>query len=91
MDIVSYLLSGTLQLKVENLLASLGTKDVSYSSASNAILISHENYLYCLNLSSLAIEKEIYTTFSRVGDWDGELYWAVNNTTLKLEGIYTGF
>ncbi len=38
-----------------------------------------------------SIEKEIYTTFSRVGDWDGELYWAVNNSTLTLEGIYTGF
>ena len=91
MDIVSYLLSGTVQLRAEDVLGALGTRDVSYNSALNAILISHENYLYLFNLFSLAIEKDLYTTFSRIGDWDGELYWAVNNTTLKLEGIYTGF
>lgn len=91
LDIVSYLLNGSVQLRAEDVLDALGTKDVSYNSASNAILVSHTNYLYFLNLSNLTIEKEIYTTFSRVGDWDGELYWAVNNTTLKIEGIYTGF
>ena len=91
MDLTSFLLSGTVQQRVENVLDSLGTRDVSYNSVSNAILVSHANYLYFLNLSNLIIEKEIYTTFSRVGDWDDGLYWAVNNSTLMLEGIYTGF
>ena len=91
MDIVRFSQNELVELRVEGVLDSLGTRDVSYDSASNAILVSHANYLYFLNLSNLLVEKQVYTTFSRVGDWDGELYWAVNNSTLMLEGIYTGF
>ncbi|ACM18554.1 hypothetical protein Geob_0181 [Geotalea daltonii FRC-32] len=68
----------------------IGTTDVSYDKTMNQLIVSLNNRLHRVDPVTGTENSSVYTGFSRVGDWDGNLFWAVNSSTKQLEGIYIG-
>lgn len=71
-------------------LDSIGSHDVSYDKAAQQLIVSLDNSLNSYNSVTGAEINNVYTGLSRVGDWDGNFFWAINSSTQQLEGIYIG-
>lgn len=89
-NIVQFSTDGVGIKTLNNVFSSIGVGDVSLKDTSH-LIISHTNYLYLIDTASMAITGQLYTSYSKKGDWDSQLFWFANNSTQQLEGIYTGF
>lgn len=87
-DIVQFSTDGTIQ-KTITLFNTIGIGDISYNNGK--VIVSKDNYIYQVDPQSSTTSNEFYIGSFKTGDWDGQLFWFINNSTQQLEGIYTGF
>ena len=62
----------------------------AYDPDASQLIVSTDNHLRFIDIITGAEVRSVYTGSSRIGDWDGKLFWAVNRDTRQFEGIYIG-
>ena len=88
-NLTQFSINGTVYATL-TVLDSIGSHDVSYDKTAQQLIVSLDNSLNRYNPVTGAEINNVYTGFSRVGDWDGNFFWAINSSTQQLEGIYIG-
>ena len=71
-------------------LDSVNNRVEAYDPEANQLIVSTDNHLRLIDIITGAEVRSVYTGYSRIGDWDGKLFWAVNRDTRQFEGIYIG-
>jgi plastocyanin len=72
-----------------NVFDTIGITDIGYDSKIKQLVVIKE-YLYRIDQGNGNIVKKVSVGNAGVGDFDGEVWWSVNNSKQQIEGIYVG-
>ena len=64
--------------------------DISFDPVTRDILMVKSGRLHRINSTTASLKSWTTTGSFLSGDWDGTLYWSVNNIAQKIEGIFVG-